>query len=829
MSEKQSPDPQQIIQLAAHSNQVLDSVGPLIQSLQALGNNPGSSEMRVATSSMFQSIENNVAHMGMKPLQKLLQKMSKITMLHGTASGNEELYIQLLNKARDTLRSSLGQIQKDPTETGFYQEIEILFQEFNACLTQAEKGGDMLAEGLEKQGNSMVADSSFTILGEEQTSTDWDDHKDNSFFDEPEEDNPDFIDLDISGDSKKATWENFFGDSDAQPVSDYFETLKNKLLISPDNDSKNGTQIVSEDGLVFDQMSVKEALILCEDIREFISEQLTPEQHQVIKSILPFYGSSEELLDYLKLLFMGDSAAKEKILRIYASKVIGTYNVISLMLKNQKFFKKATVSESKLSQKELLEFAEAPLKEIKNLLPRSIQEEYTWTRKNLKLNICKILRSREPIFRESHNHDLIAERFRKFTSHLLCDTGIFDYLAWKHHYFKYWLHTELYEMDKRNVVSGKSDDPQYALAKVAAYESVENIFTSLDEADRTFDQSHQLSPEMCEGLKDTEKYFPSLDPFDSSDPLEKIREQEKKWLDSLNVAQVAALSENVHRGIATMQSAGQLKGEIPEAMNIRSVEIGSQAKVEKACQATTLKMQWEHTRKYGKKLSKKVFQTFKSMTGRVNTLPKENKPKSKVTKQSSGNPLPKASVEWIGFGKEVRSHIYTPQVLNLQLTFFEHNRYGLQLYPSFQEFIQQVLAFYKELGYLERIEREYLDKNIEEKHLDEAVYLTVGKGTVIAFGETFFKRPSEVTPYFQLFQQKPIVPVEGDAAGWYNRKIDGHAYYMESFETPNVIRPALFRALKTIIDSLPDELKAHQMIQSLSKGIQTFIDNENPL
>ncbi len=829
MSEKGRPSPQQIIKLAEQSSNVLDSVGPLIQSLQVLGSTPGSGEMRVAISSMFQSIASSVAHMGMKPLQRLLQTMSKITTLHGASKGNEELYIQLLSKACETLRSSLEQVQKNPNETGFYQEIEVLFREFNNCLVQAGHQDGSTVGTPKKQQEGVIEKETAVVSEEGQAGSDWDDQKASEFFDEPTEDDPDFIDLDISGDTKKQVWENFFGDSEAQPVSHYFEDLKNKLAISPDGGTKEGAQIVSDDGLVFDQVSIKEALILCEEIQEFISEKLTEEQHQVVKSILPFYGSSGELLDYIKLLFTGDSAAKEKTLRIYASKVIGTYNVVALMLKNQQLFEKEIAPKLELSQQELLEFAEAPLKEIKSLLPRSIQEQYTWTRKNLKANLCQILRSREPIFLEEHNQELIAERFRKFTSHLLCDTGIFDYLSWKHEYFKYWLHTELYEMDKRNIVSGKSNDPQYALAKVAAYESIEKIFAVVDEADRIYDQNKLLSEEICDSLKDTEKYFPSLDPFDSSDPLTEPRKCEKDLLDSLNVAQVAALAENVHRGIATMQSAGQLKGEVPEAMNVRSMEMGSQAKMEKACQATVLKMQWEHTKKYSKKLSKKVFETFRGMTGRVNALPKENKPKTKIItpEQSDGNPLPKAEVEWVGFGKEVRSHIYTPQVLNLQLTFFEHNRYGLQLYPYFQEFIQQVLEFYKELGYLQRVEREYLDKNVKEKHLDEAVYLTIDKGSVVAFGETFFKRPSECTRYFQLFQQTPIVPVEGEATQWFNRQINGDAYYMESFETPNVIRPVLFRGLMVVIESLPDELKAHQMIQSLSDGIQTFIKNES--
>ncbi|MBF0289250.1 MAG: hypothetical protein HQM14_15640 [SAR324 cluster bacterium] len=805
MSENGPSDSKQIIKLAEQSSKILDSVGPLIQSLQAIGNTPGSGEMRVAIASMFKSIASNVAHMGMKPLQKLLQKMSKITTLHGASKGNEELYVQLLSKACDTLRNALDQIQNDPAETGFYQEIEALFQEFSTCLAEAEK--------------------------REETPAAWDDEKAADFFDEPEQENPDFLDLATPEDRKgKDAFERFFGEPEAKPVSDYFEDLKNKLLISPDGGSKDG-QVISEDGLVFDQASVKEALILCEEIGTFVSDKLTEEQHQVIKSILPFYGSSEELLDYIKLLFTGDSAAKEKTLRIYASKVIGTYNVISLMLKNQEFFKKVIAPESKLSQKELLAFAEAPLKEIKSLLPRSIQDQYTWSRKTLKPNICQILRSREPIFRDAHNHELIAERFRRFTSHLLCDAGIFDYLSWKHEYFKYWLHTELYEMDKRNVVSGKSDNPQYATAKVAAYENLDTIFSALEEIDRTFDHSKQLSQETLEHLKDTEKYFPSLDPFDKSDPLTEPRKREKEMLDSLNVSQIAAFSENVHRGIAAMQSAGQLKGEIPEAMKVRSMEMGNQAKMEKSCQATVLKMQWEHTKKYSKKLSKKMFQTFKGMTGKVNALPKENKSAAKTSqpKYSGGSPLPKAEVEWSGFGKEVRSHIYTPQVLNLQLTFFEHSRYGLQLYPSFQEFIQQVLSFYKERDYLQRVERDYLDKKMEEKHLDEAVYLTIGEGSVIAFGETFFNRPSEFTPYFQLFQQKPVVPVDGEEADWYNRKIGSSEYYMESFQTPNVIRPILFRSMMTVIESLPDELKAHQMIQSLSDGIQTFIENESQL
>ncbi|MBF0289249.1 MAG: hypothetical protein HQM14_15635 [SAR324 cluster bacterium] len=878
------PNSKEIEQLVARNNKILDSIAPLLQTINDIGNTP---EINVAVSSMFQSITGGVNQLGIKPLQQLLQQVTQLFSEQRDGTIQDSSYIELLNKSCSVIRESMNHIQKNLDYPQVHKSVQTLLKDFDLFHEKAknseagkdesesEKAFDSFTDDSENDGGSFDSfadddgenDDVFGGFGADDTEDDGgsfdsftdDDGENDDVFggfgaDDTEDDGGSFDSFadDDSGDAMETADEDegrgFLKDLPIQKPDlfiqktvEYFQKLEHKLVSGSvvndvwgikETSQKKISQVVSEDGLVFDEPSIKQGLILCQGIQNFLSSMLAPEQLQLLKSIFPFYRSPQELLDYIKILFSGDIVSKEQSIRIYASKIIGTYNVIHLIRKSPKVFDGFANDNAEGFQKELQDYAEVPLKRIKNLLPRNMQEPYTWNRQTLKSNICKVLATREAMFSEKHNRSLIVERFREFVFYLMCDPGIFHYLAWKHQYLKYWLYTELYEIDNRNLASGKAKKPQYALAKLAAYQKLGAIFSTLEGDDCSFDKSKQLDKKAYESFRKSENYRPPLDPFETADMLGEEREKEKALLDSLSIAQLATLAENVHQGIAAMQSQGVLKGEIPEAMKIRSIEMGNHAKMEMAIQASVLKVQWTETKKISKKLSEMAFATLKKVSGKLNTTSKKAPQSVKKTapkKIEGGRPLPRAEVEWPGFGKEVRSEIYTPQMPSLQITFFEHKRYELFLYPSFQEFIKQTMKFYKGHRYLQRVERPYVDGQVKAQHVDEAIYLKVKDGSVIAFGETYFKRPNEATLYFQVFHKEPVSPVEGKTTEWFNRNIDGSAYCMESFETPNMIRPILFRYLISVIESLPDDMKHHESIQSLHEGLRSFAEIEGEL
>ncbi|MBF0290482.1 MAG: hypothetical protein HQM14_21955, partial [SAR324 cluster bacterium] len=735
MSQNDSQKSAKIIQSAARSNKVLHSTIGLLQKANTLGGTPRSKEVCRVIAAKFESITKNVDQMEAASLQQLLALINELSELQTSFIISEKLYIGLLTKSCGVLRTSLVQIQKNG-EAKHFDEVDALIPELRKHLPKTQKTKESPDNKSENEVESSTEETIVLTSDEEKdveimlSPDEEEDEVDDgvfgeqhiqSFFEDPDIDSfaaeEGEVDL-VVPESKVAK------DTVHSAVT-YFETLQQQT---------SGSIVNDEDGLVFDESSIQEALTLCSQLQWFLSEDLSSGQYQQLKSIFPFYRSPQELLDYVKILFAGGNTAKEKTIRIYAAKIIGTYNVVSLIRKNKQIFEGMAISEIQEIHAALLEYAEAPLINIKNLLPRNIQSQYEWTRRNLQKNISHILYGSEDIFMDVHNQELIVERFREFSHALLCDSRILQYVTWKHEYFKYWIHTELYEIDKRNLESKAAKKPQYALAKVVAYQNLEHLFASLDEEDRALDRKKELGEKVCEDLKNPHNYFSSTNPLDPEDLLEDSRKQEKEFLDSLSIVQLATLAESIHHSIAALQSADQLKGEVPDAMNVRSIQIASPAKVESVCQTSMLKMQWQQTKKLSNLFSKKALATLKRITGKLNTASKDqskHKIAMMVEQLASGNPLPKAEVEWAGFGKEVNGEIYAARIPDMLRPFFEHNRYELNLYAEFQTLVHHTLEYYKGVGYLQRMKREYIDRKLQGSHLDESVYLKVAEGVVL--------------------------------------------------------------------------------------------------
>ncbi|MBF0287108.1 MAG: hypothetical protein HQM14_04760 [SAR324 cluster bacterium] len=625
------------------------------------------------------------------------------------------------------------------------------------------------------------------------------------------------------------------------PIIQYFEELEQEFIAEKEETGWDISHVTTEDGLHFDEESIRHALIFCKQLQKFLNNELDEAQFKILRSTYPFYRNPQELLDKIKLLFMGSVTVKEKILRIYGAKAFGTYKVTKIILETQSLFEGLSETESGKVNQELLRYAEVPLKNIKNVLPRSFQTKINWTRETLAQNILQVLGHSGTLFDQKHRYSLIVERFREFILSLYGNPSMITYLQWKDTYLRYWLYEDLHRMDIQNMTSGAIKVPQYSLLKIKAYQQLDQLFANLDADDQMHDRSKILKKTNLTAFNQGEAYLPSADST-LQKTMNRARTAEKELLDSLNMAQIASIAESIHVEISNIRKRNELKGEIPSGTNTRSVDMGSEQKAEKKYMAATVKVHVEQAKEEengASGVASALLQTLGGFVKRLKLKPQKEviaatpetpaEPETIPRVPDSGKPLEMVQVDWVGYGKEFKSTIYESKFTNLNRTFFDSGSIKLFIYKDFVEFLKDVLDFYSELGYLRKATHK-VGVNIDGRSVikefeDEVVYLRTAPEIFLALGRTPFTKTADPSPYFQLYHTHPKTRYKGTTKNIdYSRMVDGTKYDLESFESVSKTRPRLFQSLVQVVDSLPDESRDKHM--DFLKGLYQFLEVE---
>ncbi|MGK5094056.1 hypothetical protein WDW89_18835 [Deltaproteobacteria bacterium TL4] len=620
-------------------------------------------------------------------------------------------------------------------------------------------------------------------------------------------------------------------------AAEYFRELEAQLMKELNEEGTEAAEtpdrpceITAPDGFQFDEVSIREALILCEMLQDYL-DQLSPQELKQLARIYSFYSNPKEMLEKIKILFTGDITVKEKIVRIYSAKAIGSYKVTKVILTTVELFENLQAEESKRIQHELKENVEESLKKIKNMLPRALQEMRPWTRTNLCSNIVKTLQYDKPLFSKTHRYSLIVERFREFIYWLYGNPFILRYIEWKQKYLVYWLHTELYRLDIKNMADGASA-LQYSPIKQKIYQRMSQYLSSLEPEERHVDQELLLKKSHYALLVQKEAFLPEASPSLQASMI-RTREAEQKLLDNLTYNQLTSLAAAIHREVAQAHQQQKLKGEVPANANERSLDLESERKSEQKYLEATVKVQVEQAKSKGKSgagflIALKKFTEKLGLFQAKETSPKEVK--VEMVPRTSGNvdkALEPVIPSWYGFGKEYRSSIYEVQMPNLQKIFFEHGGLKLFLHQDFLKVFKAVMDFYKDLGYLKIVTHKVTLKNNEGKPLEkldeEGIYLRTAMDEFLVLGRACFYQSTIPTPYFQLYRLNPVKVYTGSSRNIdYSRVVDGKTFHLESFEQPTQVRPILFKCLIRVIDSLPDPIRNAHM--NFLKRLHSFLD-----
>ncbi len=334
-----------------------------------------------------------------------------------------------------------------------------------------------------------------------------------------------------------------------RPLAEYFKHLEQTLIdelsdpgaIEVEDIDDEFPDIVAKDELQFDELSINAAITLCDQIEKYVGS-LSDAQFIEIQSIYLFYESSGQLLDMVKLFFIGDLVAKEKVIRIYGSKVFGTFRVVQMILDSSALFEGVEEADKQKAREMMLKYAEDPLRQFKKFFIDSEQEEIPSTGSGLADGVRNALANKDPLFEGSDDYNQILENFRNFILSLYTNSFVLEYVQWKEKYMRNWLFYELYQLDINNMTASEIKSPQYSLIKYKLYQQLDTSFSHLERSDRIYDKSLELKKIHYRALSQGESFLPDAEEG-SRIALERAREAEKGLLDSLNSAQINSIAE----------------------------------------------------------------------------------------------------------------------------------------------------------------------------------------------------------------------------------------------------------------------------------------------
>ncbi|MBF0288930.1 MAG: hypothetical protein HQM14_14025 [SAR324 cluster bacterium] len=633
-----------------------------------------------------------------------------------------------------------------------------------------------------------------------------------------------------------------------KPLLQYFTELEQQLMDELSNpeamgnddlDDEEFSDIVASDKLQFDEHSINAALALCRDLEKYIQTQLSDDQFTEIQSTYLFYESPQQLLDMIKLLFIGDLRAKEKVVRIYGAKMFGTYKVVQMILNTTGIFEDMEEIAEKEAKESLLKYAENPLREFKKFFKPSLQTQIPSTGLELATKVRETLASKAPLFDETNDYNQILEVFRNFILCLYADLFVLQYLEWKEKYLRYWIYQELYRLDIQNM-TGETKIPQYSFIKTRVYQQLDNVFSNLDRVERIFDKSLLLKKNHYRAMGHGEAFLPEGEEADKT-ALMKARDSEAVLLNSLNRAQINSIAERLHIEIAQTRKDKKLRGKPPANANMRSTDIGAEKKADQKYVAAAVKAQVTEAKKKDKPPAAQFFKAMGKMVQnlRIGVKKKEQgsdaesavpeaPPEPEIPPRAEGNlegPLDPVDVDWVGYGKEFKSTVYERTYPNLQQRFFDHGGLRLRMNDDFLVLVDTIIQYYGELGYLKKRVHKMGVKDGIKEFLDEAVYLRTGPDIFLAVGRSPFSRDGKPTPYVQIFRTNPLQAQKGSLKNIdFSKMVDNEKYELEHIENSNELRPILFTNLIKILDSLPDDLR--DPYKNMLKAMHGFLSNQ---
>ncbi len=633
-----------------------------------------------------------------------------------------------------------------------------------------------------------------------------------------------------------------------RPLFSYFKDLEERLINElaseddtydgADSDAEDFSDIEAGDQLRFDEISINAAMGLCDNLHKYLSNDINNTEFLAIRQIHSFYESPEQLLEMVKLMFLGNIAAKEKITRIYGAKAFGTYKVTQIILETRELFQEAEDPEKARSN--LQRYAEEPLQKLKLLFPESKQSKIPDSGKELANGVRQVLADPSPLFEKGDDYGQIVDKFRDFVFCLYGNAYVLKYVEWKDKYLRFWLFRELTRLDIQNMMSANVKVPQFSLMKIKIYQQLDSTFYVLDRADRVYDKTKNLKKMHTRALSHGEGFLANADDATKAE-LEKARVAEKALLDALNPSQVACIASRVHEEIAQIRRNKKLKGKAPANANTRSVDLGPEKQADKKYMAATLKVQASQIKEEGRPKAAHFLKALSGLANKLRLLPRREKkaapapepeapPEPKIIPRGPGNmeePLEPADVDWVGFGRDYKSTVYDRTMPNLQKRFFEHGEFKLRMYDDFKKIVATIFEYYGDLGYTKQVNHKVgvsVDGSSGVKEfLDEAVYLKTGDGVFVALGRAPFSKNADPTPYFQLYRTQPFRPQTGTIKGIdYSKTVGGVKYDMEHVENSTELRPLLFNHLIRILDSLPDSYRNEH--QDFLKGAYHFLE-----
>lgn len=630
------------------------------------------------------------------------------------------------------------------------------------------------------------------------------------------------------------------------PIVRYFQDLEETIL-NELTDEQEGTQqdfdpgtipaVVAYDNLHFDENSVHQGLAFSLQLQDFFTEKIDDHEFNVLRSVYSFYHNQNELLEKVKLLFLGDIKVKEKITRLYGQKALGTYKVVKVLIETKGLYTHLAEEDVRLVHQKLYDYATRPLKAFRGLLPRSLRKKYPWDGRSWERSLHQIVKKEPSLFEKNLDYAEVSERFREFIFSLYGDPLVLDYLHWKNRYLIYWMHESLHQLDVEGINSGRFKKPRYSLLKLKAYQHLERLVSEITTYNRPLDKAKMLK-------KSSYSTFSSDDGFrqDVSDPvkqaLHRAREAERMLLESLTVTQTALLAEKIHMEIREAFKDDPGTQELPVAARPAPVQFASEQKREQMTMKAAVKVQAEHARKELKALGGDFLKALSGVAEKLKIVrPAKTKPQEEAVEVvhdyipraegNSGLPLEPVKPDWIGYGREYRNSIYEHTLPTLQRRFFEYGEFKLHLFEDYLRLVDSVLEYYHELGYkLVMVHTWKQSAKKEEKQInDEVVYLRMDEYTFLALGKSRFGSSDELKPYFQIYSIQPTREYRGASKTIdYSKKVDDKVYKYESIESSSQLRPYLYECLIDVIDSLPDNIRDQH--QNFLKHAYRFLEEQ---
>lgn len=302
----------------------------------------------------------------------------------------------------------------------------------------------------------------------------------------------------------------FLNDKNAAIVDSakhHFQNLERQVFQRMQQVEELSTELPDQIPGLLDEVSIREGLVFCQDLEKNLKETITELEFQILKQNHPFYQSPETILSYIQLFLIGNVQVKEQIIRVYSAKALATCNVIKIMMREPTLFADHPDAEAQALQQELVNYAEMTLKNIVQVLPSQLQNQFSWNRSQLEKNITQILEQEEPLFSEKYNYWTIVKRFRVFLFSLYEPRFMSQYLQWKGKYLRFWIHQRLYELDGQNIANKVAVAPQYAVIKTDVYSRLKSLFQDLSPPHKTVKESLLLQPFHLNELMDKTSYL----------------------------------------------------------------------------------------------------------------------------------------------------------------------------------------------------------------------------------------------------------------------------------------------------------------------------------